>query len=103
LIEAIKGLPVPSSQPKRAERSIQAIRDQAELPPETADALQELVDIVRTIEGRLEGKGHPHSSDELEPAIEISTQSDGPSAGGELRPSGAWMSRQARHRMNGQG
>jgi uncharacterized membrane protein YccC len=91
LIEAIKGLPVPSSQLKRAERSIQAIRDQAELPPETADALQELVDNVRTIEGRLsqlEGKGHPHSSDELEPAIEISTQSDGPSAGGELRPSG---------------
>ena len=33
---------MPSSQLKRAERSIQTIRDQAELPPETADALQEL-------------------------------------------------------------
>jgi len=33
---------MPSSQLKRAERAIQTIRDQAELPPETADALQEL-------------------------------------------------------------
>jgi hypothetical protein len=30
---------MPSSQLKRAERSIQTIRGQAELPPETADAL----------------------------------------------------------------
>jgi hypothetical protein len=37
---------------KRAERAMQTIRDQAELPPETADALQELVDVVRNIEGR---------------------------------------------------
>jgi prefoldin subunit 5 len=44
---------MPSSQLKRAERAIQAIRDQAELPSETADALQELVDIVRTIEDRV--------------------------------------------------
>ena len=54
---------MPSSQLKPAERAIQAIRDQAELPPEAADALQELVDVIRTIEGRvslLEGKGHPH-------------------------------------------
>jgi uncharacterized membrane protein YccC len=54
---------MPSSQLKRAERAIQAIRDQADLPPEAADALQELVDVIRTIEGRvssLEGKGHPH-------------------------------------------
>jgi hypothetical protein len=54
---------MPSSQLKRAERAIQAIRDQAELPPEAADALQELVDVIRTIEGRvssLEGKGYPH-------------------------------------------
>jgi hypothetical protein len=36
-----------SSQLKRARRAIQSIRDQAELPPETADALQELVDVVR--------------------------------------------------------
>jgi uncharacterized membrane protein YccC len=59
---------MPSSQLKRAERSIQAIRDQAELPPEAADALQELVDVVRTIEGRLsqlEGKGHPHPTDQM--------------------------------------
>jgi hypothetical protein len=33
---------MPSSNLKRAERAIQTIRDQAELPPETADALQEL-------------------------------------------------------------
>lgn len=53
---------MPSSQLKRAERAIQAIRDQAELPAEAADALQELVDVIRTIEGRLsllETKGHP--------------------------------------------
>jgi len=40
---------MPSSQLKRAERAIQTIRDQAELPPETADALQEIVDVIRTI------------------------------------------------------
>jgi uncharacterized membrane protein YccC len=60
---------MPSSQLKRAERAIQTIRDQAELPPETADALQEIVDVVRTIEGRLsvlEAKGHPRSSTEME-------------------------------------
>jgi uncharacterized membrane protein YccC len=53
---------MPSSQLKRAERAIQTIRDQAELPPEAADALQEIVDVIRTIEGRLstlEGKGGP--------------------------------------------
>jgi len=60
---------MPSSQLKRAERAIRTIRDQAELPPETADALQEIVDVVRTIEGRLsvlEGKGHPRTSPEME-------------------------------------
>jgi len=34
-----------------------------------ADVLQELVDVVRTIEGRLsqlEGKGHPHPTDQME-------------------------------------
>jgi hypothetical protein len=41
------------SQLKRAERAIQAIRDQAGLPPEAADALQEVVDIERTIEDRV--------------------------------------------------
>ena len=52
---------MPSSQLKRAERAIQTIRDQAELPSETADALQEIVDVIKTIESRLstlEGKGH---------------------------------------------
>jgi hypothetical protein len=59
---------MPSSQLKRAERAIQTIRDQAELP-ETADALQEVVDVIRTIEGRLlmlEGKGHLRPSAEME-------------------------------------
>jgi hypothetical protein len=53
-------MPRPSSQLKRAERSIQSIRDQGELPPETVDALQELVDVIRAVEGclsALEGKG----------------------------------------------
>jgi hypothetical protein len=57
---------MPSSQLKRAERSIQTIRDQGELPPETADALQELVDVIRAIEGRLsalEGKGDARHAD----------------------------------------
>jgi hypothetical protein len=60
---------MPSSQLKRAERAIQTIRDQAELPPETADALQEIVDVIRSIEGRLsalEGKGHLCPSAEME-------------------------------------
>jgi uncharacterized membrane protein YccC len=59
---------MPSSQLKRAERAIQSIRDQAELPPETADALQELVDVVRNIEGRLsalEGKGKPYPTEAM--------------------------------------
>jgi hypothetical protein len=60
---------MPSSQLKRAGRAIQTIRDRAELPPETADALQEIVDVIRTIEGRLstlEGKGHLRPSAEME-------------------------------------
>jgi uncharacterized membrane protein YccC len=60
---------MPSSQLKRAERAIQAIRDQAAIPPETADALDELVDAVRSIEGRLsalEGRSHPRSTAEME-------------------------------------
>jgi len=59
---------MPSSQLKRAERAIQSIRDQAELPPETADALQELVDVIRNIEGRLsalENKAHPHPTEAM--------------------------------------
>ena len=53
LIETIEGMSMPSGRLKRAERAIQATRDQAELPPEAADALQELVDVVRAIEGCL--------------------------------------------------
>jgi hypothetical protein len=62
LIEIIRGTSMPGSQLKRAERAIQSIRDQAELPPETADALDALVDVIRTMEGRLsalERKEHP--------------------------------------------
>jgi hypothetical protein len=54
-----------SSQLKRAERAIQATRDQARLPPEAAEALQELVDAVRTIGSRLttiEHQGRPSST-----------------------------------------
>jgi hypothetical protein len=60
---------MPSSQLKRAERAIQAIRDQAAIPPETADALDELVDAIRSIEGRLsalEGRSHPRATAEME-------------------------------------
>jgi hypothetical protein len=39
---------MPSSQIRRPERAIQTIRDQAELPPETADALREIGDLIRT-------------------------------------------------------
>jgi hypothetical protein len=68
LIDFIRGMPMPSSQLKRAERSIQTIRDQGELPPEIADALQELVDVIRAIEGRLsalEGKGTAPQTDDM--------------------------------------
>jgi hypothetical protein len=54
---------------KRAERAIQAIRDQADLPPEAADALEELVDVVGTMEKRvaaLEFKGRPHPTAQMD-------------------------------------
>lgn len=60
---------MPDSQLKRAERAIQTIRDQSELPPETADALQELVDVIRAIEGRLsalEGEGNARPTDAMD-------------------------------------
>jgi septal ring factor EnvC (AmiA/AmiB activator) len=44
---------MPSAQLKRAERAIAAIREQAELPPETAVALDEIVAAIRSVEGRL--------------------------------------------------
>ena len=59
---------MPSSQLKRAEQAIQAIRDQSELPPEAADALQELVDAIRTIENRvsaIENKGRTNSTKQM--------------------------------------
>jgi hypothetical protein len=69
LVGTIKGLCMPSSQPKRAERAIQAIRDQVELPPEAAEALEGLVDVVGTMENRvaaLEGKGRPHPTAQMD-------------------------------------
>jgi hypothetical protein len=44
---------MPSSQLKRTERAIAVIRSKGGLPREAADALQELVDVVRALEGRL--------------------------------------------------
>jgi hypothetical protein len=44
---------MPSSQLKRAEPSTQTIRDRGELPPETADAPRELVDVIRAMKGCL--------------------------------------------------
>jgi hypothetical protein len=52
---------MPSAQLKRAERAIAVIRERDELPPETAEALDEIVAAIRTVEGRvaaLEGKEH---------------------------------------------
>jgi hypothetical protein len=60
---------MPYTQLKRAERAIERIREQAELPAETAIALQELVDVVRNIEGRLsalEGKGRIRPTAEMD-------------------------------------
>ena len=44
---------MPSAQLKRAERAVAAIRQQAELPPETAVALDEIIAAIRSVEGRL--------------------------------------------------
>ena len=59
---------MPSSHLKRAERAIQSIRDQAELPPKAADALDALVDVIRSMEGRLsalerQGTSAPNGGD----------------------------------------
>jgi hypothetical protein len=53
----MEDIPMPAIQLKRAERAIERIREQAELPPETAIALQELVDVVRNVEGPIIGAG----------------------------------------------
>jgi len=60
---------MPGTQLKRTERAIERIKEQAELPPETAVALQELVEVVRDIEGRLsvlEGKGRIRPTAEMD-------------------------------------
>jgi hypothetical protein len=65
----MEDIPMPATQLKRAERAIERIREQAELPPETAIALQELVDVVRNMEGRLsalESKGRIHPTAEMD-------------------------------------
>jgi uncharacterized membrane protein YccC len=57
-----------ANQLKRAECAIEAIREQAELPPEAITALQEIFDVVRNIENRLsllEGKGRIHPTAEM--------------------------------------
>lgn len=50
-----------NAQLKRAERAISLTRERAELPPEAADALDELVGAAKAVEVRLaklEAKGH---------------------------------------------
>jgi hypothetical protein len=63
---ATEDIPMPYTQLKRA---IERIREQADLPTETAIALQELVDVIRNIEGRLsalEGKGRIRPTSEMD-------------------------------------
>jgi len=57
------------SQLKRAERAIRTIREKCGVSSETADALQELVEVIRNAEGRLavlEGKGSLRRTAEME-------------------------------------
>ena len=52
---------MPSSQLKRAEKAIAAIREVGELPREAADAIEELVEALRIVDRRLaaiERHGH---------------------------------------------
>jgi hypothetical protein len=52
---------MPKSQLKRAEQAVAAIREQGELPPETAEAIEGLLEAIRIVERRLailEGEGH---------------------------------------------
>jgi hypothetical protein len=44
---------MPNAQLKRAERAISLIRERDDLPPEAADALEELVGAVKAVESRL--------------------------------------------------
>jgi len=44
---------MPSSQLKRAEKGLAVMREKQELPRETADTIEELVEAIRAIERRL--------------------------------------------------
>ena len=44
---------MPSSQLKRAERTIEQLTEQSEVPPGVLDVLKEIVDVVRALESRL--------------------------------------------------
>jgi hypothetical protein len=58
-----------SSQLKRTERAIAMMRRESGLPREAADALQELVDVIRALEGRLamlEAKRRPSPTAEMD-------------------------------------
>ena len=62
---------MPSSQLKRVEKSIEAMRSDPHTPKtaETTEALEDLVDAVRAVESRLavlEGKGRPRTTAETE-------------------------------------
>ena len=62
---------MPSSQLKRVEKSIEAMRSDPHTPKtaETTEALEDLVDAVRAVESRLavlEGKGRPRATAEME-------------------------------------
>jgi hypothetical protein len=62
---------MPSSQLKRVEKSIEAMRGDPHTPKtaETMEALQDLVDAVRAVEGRLlvlEGKGRLRPTAQME-------------------------------------
>jgi hypothetical protein len=60
-----KDIPMAATQLKRAERAIERIREHAELPSETATALQELVDVVESRLAALEGRGRIHPTAEM--------------------------------------
>jgi hypothetical protein len=44
---------MPSSQLKRAEQGLAAMREKQEMPPEAADAKEEIVAAIRAVERRL--------------------------------------------------
>jgi hypothetical protein len=57
-----------ANQLNRVERAIAKVREQVELPPETAIALEEILESIRNIEDRLslmESKGRIHPTAEM--------------------------------------